>query len=258
MTFKNNFIVEVKSNGKIMRVRDGAITLPFGTEYSIYMKNLDSRKAVATLSVDGKDALDGNCRIIMPNSSTLVNGFMKGMKSSNKFKFTRKTKRISEHRGNLPNDGIIRVEYWFEQSQTIPRESIQEIMKDWPPTPGYRRSYPFFETGDSSVYSSKTTGDFFDNHNVLYSMSCCNFSPKTEEGITVNGTKLDESFVYGNVNLLEKTSSVICIKLNGYNKKKTKKIKQPIYTKTKLVCEVCGTRSRSFAKYCRHCGNNIE
>lgn len=241
MTFKNNFIVEVMFNGKTMRVKDGSITLPFGSEYSIYMKNVDSRKAVASLYIDGKDVLDGSLRVVMPGSSITINGFMKGLASTNKFKFTKKTKRISKYRGDFPDDGIIRVEYWFEK----PKQSI--VRPYWS---------TYTKSKSTDIYGVSDT--YLGNSNdIFYCSSLCsnNF---TEDGITVNGSKLDESFVYADVEDLEDTSSVIAIKLVGYDKKKKKKVLKPIYTKTKLVCEVCGTKSKSSVNYCRHCGNNLN
>jgi hypothetical protein len=231
MTFKNNFIVDIKcgSNDKIMRVRDGVVTLPFGTEYSVYIKNINSVKAVVSLSIDGVDALDGNSRVVMPNTSITINGFMKGMKSTNKFKFTKKTKRISKHRGDFIDDGIVRVEYWFEK--------------------------PIVYNNNVTWYKSK----YNDYDNVFYCNSLGNTNTSyCSDGITVNGSKINETFVYSDVGVLEDTSNVISIKLNGYDTKKDKKIKVPLYTTTKLICNICGTKSKSSSKYCRHCGNNIE
>jgi hypothetical protein len=263
MTFKNNFIVEVKCNGKVMRIRDGVIALPFGSEYSIYMKNLNSRKAVASLTIDGSDALDGHHRILMPNSSITINGFMKGMQSTNKFKFTRKTKRISDHRGDFPDDGIIRVEFWFEKAKIEMPDLVFNRVGTWTtpwdssaPLKKSTKDYPYFGTGYSSFVNCD--GGIAASYNCNSSLSFTSNNINLEEGITVKGSKLNEDFVYSDIDDLEKTSNVICIKLRGYNEKETKKIKKPIYTKTKLVCEICGTKSKSFAKYCRHCGNNIE
>ncbi len=46
MTYKENFVLVVKCKGEILRERDGIVTLPFGSEYSILMKNLDHRRAL--------------------------------------------------------------------------------------------------------------------------------------------------------------------------------------------------------------------
>ena len=59
MTYKDQFVVEVKTDGQILRVRDGAVYLPYGCEYSILLKNLNSKKASVKISIDGEDVLDG-------------------------------------------------------------------------------------------------------------------------------------------------------------------------------------------------------
>ena len=76
MTYKDNFVVEVKCNGKIMRVRDGAVHLPYGSEYTLLLKNLNSRKASIKIHIDGQDVLDYSSLILQPNSTTELEGFL--------------------------------------------------------------------------------------------------------------------------------------------------------------------------------------
>ena len=97
MTYKNNFIAELKSNGQILRIRDGFVTLPFGSEYSLYLKNLDSRKASVTIQIDGEDVLDGNSLIIRPNEQTELEGFLRNAIAKNKFKFIKKSGAIKHN-----------------------------------------------------------------------------------------------------------------------------------------------------------------
>ena len=111
MTYKDQFVVEVKCRGKILRVKDDAVHLPFGSEYSLYLKNLNSRRASVTISIDGQDVLDNQSLILEPNSSTELEGFLRGTTAKNRFKFINKTKEIQEHRGDKIDDGIIRVEF---------------------------------------------------------------------------------------------------------------------------------------------------
>jgi hypothetical protein len=62
MMYSNRFVCSVKVNGKILREQSGTVTLPFGCEYEILLKNLNSRRAMVSVSVDGKDATDGHHR----------------------------------------------------------------------------------------------------------------------------------------------------------------------------------------------------
>ena len=86
MVFRNNFVAVVKVNGKILRENKDIISLPFNSEYSILLKNLETKKALVKITVDGKDVLDGNSLVLNPNSEMELEGFMKGMIARNKFK----------------------------------------------------------------------------------------------------------------------------------------------------------------------------
>ena len=61
MVHSNNFVVSIKSNGKYLReFRDGGTVetyIPFGSEYSVYLKNLDARKAKVSITVDGREVI---------------------------------------------------------------------------------------------------------------------------------------------------------------------------------------------------------
>ncbi len=98
--YKRNFVVVVKCNGAILREREGGtVYLPFGSQYSILLKNKHVRKASVSIEVDGKDVLNGHNLIMNPNTDSEVKGFMRNMSKTNKFKFINKTKQIQRHRG---------------------------------------------------------------------------------------------------------------------------------------------------------------
>src|SRR5258708_1872718 len=115
--FDNKFIVSVKVDGKFLREDCDQISLPFGSEYSIYMKNTNSKQAVVNISVDGKDVCDGQRIVISPNSALELEGFMSSSVAKNKFKFIERTKQIEEYKGITPEDGLIRIEVWYEKDR---------------------------------------------------------------------------------------------------------------------------------------------
>ena len=84
------------NNGKILREKEGIFLIPFGSEYSIYIKNLESRKAKVKISIDGVDVLNGQSLLINPNETTELEVFLNDCIAKNKFKFIPKTKEISE------------------------------------------------------------------------------------------------------------------------------------------------------------------
>ena len=81
MVYSNNLIVVIKCKGKVLReFESNVVRLPFGSDYSIYIKNKDAmRKAVIKIKVDGKDVLDGNSLMVEPGNTTELKGFMKGL-----------------------------------------------------------------------------------------------------------------------------------------------------------------------------------
>ena len=210
--YHEGLVVVVKSNGKILRENKDEVYLPFGSEYAILLKNLETRKALVKISIDGADVLDGNSLIIDPNTETNLEGFMKGSIAKNKFKFIKKTKEISDHRGDRIDDGIIRVEYWFEQlveKKHIVTEHVHHFYNyyncnnnctfccNWE-CPHRRNSYPYKETtywygtryGGTSV--DGVTQDFFSDgkgYNNLGAQSVNNFYSSTLGNIGSNVNK---------------------------------------------------------------------
>jgi len=292
MTYKDNFVVEVKCNGKIMRVKDDAVYLPYGSEYTLLLKNLESRKASVKISIDGQDVLDYSSLILEPNSSSELKGFLSGTRAKNHFKFIHKTKEIQEHRGDKVGDGLIRVEFAFEKpqpeviKQTILHDHHHHHDHDYYYRPRTFWNHNDWFSGDSTVkYSSnlnqpltsRTTND--SDEGVMRGMaessakhfgSAVNINyvqtdslgveslgqPLDDEGITVKGSECNQSFRYGAIGELEQ-SKVITIQLKGMSGGGAK-IQKPVTVKAKLECLTCGTKSSSSFKYCPSCGTYLE
>ena len=115
--FRNSFVAAVKVGGKVLRENYGVVTLPWGTEYGVLLKNLTSRRAQVKVSVDGQDATEGTKLILQPNSSLELERFIRNgnLRSGNCFKFIERTPCIEKHRGNREDDGLIRIEFWAEK-----------------------------------------------------------------------------------------------------------------------------------------------
>ena len=169
MMYKNNFVVVVKCNGQILREQGSTVYLPYGSEYSILLKNKDTRKASVGIEVDGRDALNGNRLIIGGNSTEEVKGFMRNMRKTNRFKFIKKTREIQKHRGDKIDDGLIRVTYRFEKRKRRPEIHYYEPPKGpikpyWGDTTGeVRYTYDSNTTSSTSrfkKYSSRSVGGY--------------------------------------------------------------------------------------------------
>lgn len=244
--YKNNFIVAIKHNGKILREIDDKVSLPFESHYSILLKNKDSRRALVSIEVDGENVLADKSLIIDSNTSQEIKGFMRNMSVTNRFKFIHKTKEISTYRGNRIDDGLITVRYTFE------KEKIQPITvrAPWPnPDPYSRTWYPDKYTYNCTSYAC---GALVGDANVVCD-SVAKLQSYSEDGITVKGSKINQQYQYGDIGELENGSYVITLQLKGKTKRK-KSIIKPITVKTKLRCTTCGRRSKSSSKFCSNCG----
>jgi hypothetical protein len=273
--FKKDFVVVIKCDGKILREIDDIVSLPFGSEYSILIKNLNSRKAQVCISIDGKDILDNKKLIIHGNKELELEGYLKGFNARNKFKFIQKTKEISDYRGDRIDDGIIRVEYQFEKkivTQRINTEYSSSCTYTYGTPLIYKQNNDFFDS-DMHIYNStsNTCLNIKNNENgsIQNSSNSLSFSnrsmrnfcdtsrdvslPLDDEGITVHGSTCNQKFREAYIGELEETSSVITLKLRGYNRKNIP-IGKPITVKTKIRCETCGKYSRSNSKFCDRCG----
>jgi hypothetical protein len=268
MVFNKNMVAVVKCNGKIMKEYKDTIYIPFDSEYSLLLKNLNSKKALVNIWIDNVDILNGNQLIVNANSELELERFIDDLDIGRKFKFIKKTDTIRDLRGgDKIDDGIIKIEYKFE------REVYQIPKIDYYPI--YTYTYPQYNwiCGSSSgtQYSQDTfTVSCMDSphpKSILRSMNCSldnsvsfdnlNSSINNqvcEDGLTIKGSESTQQFKYGNIGELESESHIISFMLKGKNKDEIE-ILQPITVKTKLECSVCSTKNNG--KYCTECGNYL-
>ena len=237
MMYNNNFVVVIKHKGKVLREsNDGTVRLPFGSDYSVLLKNKDSRKAVASVEIDGEDVATG---IIVPgNDSVELKGAINGLRVNNRFRFIKKTKEISNYRGDREDDGLVRVEYRFERYDTvrIPIRPLKKRIDVWYDT----KSWTSDGCSSDITYTS--------SNNALF---------HCPDGITVPGAETKQDFVYGSTKPLEYQSHVIVLQLRGRTNRR-RAIRKPITVKTRLHCQTCGRRSKSSMKFCGNCGTYLK
>jgi hypothetical protein len=259
MMFKSDFVAVVVSSGKIMReavdsLGEITVRLPFGSEYSVRLKNLNTVKAVVNVEIDGRDA--GRGVIVEPGATVELKGFLEGLRVKNRFRFIRKTETISKHRGDRIEDGIIRVTYKFEKIWE-PIKLNPYVPYPWYPGHTYwTYTQDVYNTGGGTQGNTVTTrnkslGDFGGDNAVF----CCNSI--NEPGITVKGSETRQDFVYGDVGFLEETEHAINIKLVGHDRVSGKIINKPITTKTKVFCSTCGKKCKSSYKFCPRCSTYL-
>ncbi len=288
MVFKDNFVVSVKVEGKILREIDGVVHIPFGTEYSILMKNLSEKRAVVKVEIDGESVLGSRSLVINPNSTSDLERYLRYNNSKgNRFKFIEKTEDISDYRGDRIDDGIIRVTYQFEKEyfECVYRSGMIRC----PNTPSsycefintpchkcmYRRPRIYwydtwtyeetvydgkvcsgYGTAGSPSYSSSSNSTSINNYCDSSSETLCFNGSNSEEGITVPGSISHQEFTDVSVGNLESKKHVITLKLVGSVGQD--KISEPITVKTKLTCITCGKSNKSDMKYCGNCGTSLK
>ncbi len=272
MTYKEHFVAEVKCNGHILRIKDGYVTLPFGSEYSLLLKNLNSRKASVKIQIDGQDVLDDGSLIIEPNGTSELEGFMRGMNAKNKFRFIKKTQEIIEHRGDKIDDGLIRIEFAYEVEAPLMRQIINSHHHyydhyHYPWTPYY--PYPQMSwthcadagpVGDVQTYNCSSMPQGVESkslrssdlQNAVKELS----TPLDDLGITVKGSEIDQQFSYGYIGSTD-PAQVIIIQLKG-TKVEGSPVTKPVTVKTRLTCSSCGKKSKSSFKFCPDCGTYLE
>lgn len=275
MVYKERLVVVVKCNGKILRERDDVVTLPFGAEYSLLFKNLESRRAVLDIFIDGKNVFGGHQLVINPNSEKEIERFLDdgNLNSGRKFKFIQKTQEIIDHRGDKVDDGMIRIEYKYEAQ----KPEVKEIIHAHRHTYCYDYNCPIchpkyyfnpdirFTTSDAKVWSVGDERSFTTStHNCSISTNTVNFvsnqsipdNINQDEGITVKGSESQQQFHYTTTGKLEQNSNVIILRLRGTTSM-GEIISEPITVKTKIECPTCGRKNDSAGKYCSNCGTAL-
>ena len=293
MMFKNQLAVAIKHNGKILRESKDLVHLPFGSEFSVLVKNLNSRRVKFTLHIDGTDVLNGTEIIVNANSESEIKRFIRNgnMNEGNAFKFIERTQAIEDGpRGIKVDDGIVRVEFWFEQASPEVKTVIHNDI--W-----YRDYYPYYHPYRRNIFSppydiyygiSNTIADTklgsnegicrgmtssasdgsVDLQNAMFSatqsstIAANNISAQNastsfnEAGITVPGSKIEQKFINTYGFNPEAQSHVIILRLAG--KIGAAEVVAPVTVKTKNICSTCSHTNRYNAKFCSQCGTSLK
>jgi hypothetical protein len=291
MMYNNKLVCAVKTGGKILREeqKDGnaIVTLPFGSEYSLLLKNLSGKRALVSIEIDGKKIASGGFVIKAGEEYEIE----RPVDSKNKFKFIEKTQEISDHRGDKIDDSLIRLTWQFEKAQveysyyqyTWPPKTRKRIVKrkPWPYKP-----WPWYEEVVEEeiieeeviplrgVYYSDTSAETSSGDaNSTTTISCSNASTPTISGdvptitgkaakgyvagITVGGEKSSQRFGSAFIGLLENEVHSMVIQLRGIAGEKI--VEQPVTVSTRTQCCSCGRsyRKNKF-KFCPNDGTALE
>lgn len=263
--FSNNLVMAIKANGKVLREFDGKVYLPFGSEYSILLKNLAHKKVKVTVSIDGSDALDGTALIIDGRDEVDLKRFIRNgnFESGNAFKFIEKTAAVEKHRGNKAEDGLITITYEYEVDAYVrPRGIVAGWGKkgcdynDWSLN-DTQITYTSNSLDDSSSMYRGIVGQTHSS-NALYStpMAAAASEPLNDNGVTAPGSITDQKFVQASPFYGDGKRHNMTIELKGQNGNTP--ITKEVTVKRLTSCSMCGNKVRQTDKFCSQCGAAVE
>ncbi len=255
--YNNNFVLAIKVDGKVLREFADKVYLPFGSEYSIFLKNLTTKRARVSISIDGDDALDGTSIIVDGMSSVDIKRFIRNgnYETGNSFKFIEKTNKISEYRGDRAEDGLVTITYEFENDayKTI-LDKYQA--KPYITTPDYY--WPYDRTITPSWTVTCNSGVLRGTTQSTTSLCSATDSRMALDtmGITAPGSVNNQKFMttttfYGNG-----IKHSMTLRLMG--EEENREVKVPIAVKKLKKCQMCGTNVRQISKFCHECGSAVE
>lgn len=240
--YNEKFVSTVKVNGKVLREQGDKVFVPWNSEYSIYLKNLNSQRALVNVEIDG-ECVTGSGLILDQNQCIDLERYLDGnLNKGRKFKFIKRTGDIENFRGARAEDGLVRVEYQFEEQVKYYPPYIPTDHYGWNIHDDLKEFGNKFGTycGTAAPQNSYLRGTVSSN------------SLNVDPGITVKGSESSQSFRYGNIGTLENMKHAIVMQIVGIDYEK------PITVKTKKQCPSCGRSFHFGATYCSHDGTYLE
>lgn len=266
--YASKFASAVKVNGKVLREFKDTVYIPFGAEYSILLKNLNTVRAIVNVFIDGENVVPGGLVLNAGQEVDLERSVKNNnLAEGNRFKFIERTGAVEQHRGVKLEDGLVRIEYQFEKIMPPINWNDFKTYNDnspyWPKqTYGTLRSM-----GMSNI--SGSTGDYV---GPAGSVTCSANAPTAslnnmiigqaqsfanETGITVPGSKSEQKFSIASWFATEVEKHNLVFKLVG-DLGDNKPVTKPVTVKAKPRCVTCGHQNKATAKFCSECGTALE
>ena len=290
MMYNQKLVASLKANGKILREFKDTVYCPFGAEYSILLKNLNTVRALVNVYIDGENQTPGGLVLNAHQEVDLQRSIKNGnLTEGNCFKFIERTGAVENHRGVKLEDGIVRIEYQFE----IPRPVINISDTSWMndthkfrytgssggmtnavgtagSTSGTMNINGMLRTADYSkgatlrAMASGATDEYCATNNIVAQASVHDgmatmdsYVPKNDAGITVPGSKSTQKFQTAYIGALDPQTHSIVLKILGETPD-NEPVRKPITTKHKPKCITCGKQNKANAKFCSECGTALE
>ena len=130
--YESKLVASLKANGKILREFKDTVYIPFGSEYSFLLKNLNTTRALVNVFIDGEDMTPGGLVLNARQEIDLERSIKGGnLTEGNRFKFIERTSAIEDGpRGVKLEDGLVRIEFQFEKPPMRVSELPRNIFND--------------------------------------------------------------------------------------------------------------------------------
>lgn len=297
MMYKKNFVAAIKVGGKVLRESNDRVELPFGSEYSILLKNLDSVRVRASIQIDGSDAVEG--LVIQPNSEIEIERFLRSTGSldqGNRFKFIERTAKIEDHRGIKADDGLVRVEFEREKVFNPPIQVVHHtytypyVPPTWINTSGSNSltdMWKYSSTSGPGFQGQMTNSSAPSPRTMLARSRRGGYTGQTVHAdydaepisASVVNEVLSAPFNYkfnpepneAGITVEGSVSSQKFVPVQGFEcetpdvvvlhligRKQGTPIQVAKTVRAKVACTTCGTKNKSSVKFCKECGTSLE
>lgn len=269
--YRNSFVLGIKnSQGAILRESDDTVYLPFNSEYSLYLRNNNSKRASVSIKIDGTDVLGGGRLMLNPNQPFDLKRFVLdgNFDTGKAFKF------VSLLHPDVQNpmgkcNGRVDVEFRLEKYNfQIPTYYYPVVYPIWPPLvwinipniPSLTPLQPSWtycagsttSSLNSSTIVASTNSTSGDNQSSTFQAGP-KITPGLEgkKGATVEGQQVDQRFVSTTVGELEDTSTIISLQILAPNDVVGE---NTVEGTKKKYCTGCGKKLGFSDVYCSKCG----
>lgn len=240
--------------------KKSVVHLPFGSEYTLFFKNMSTERAIIGVEIDGTDVLGGNRLVVDGKSETHLERFVLdgNLEKGRKFKF------VSLDSPDVQNptadkNGLVRITAQWEAPRPAVR-IIPLVVRQW----GYDVN-PQLPTMDawegrpitSGAVSMMNVNTAFVGNTVM-EQACATFTPDSasaaQKGATVEGGDSAQRFHYTYAEQL--TGPEIVMEFQIYAPAPIAVKEAP--TATKRFCTQCRAPLAQRDRFCGSCGEPVN